>query len=49
MPNEASLALHHRLGFEPVGTFRDAGYKTGAWHAVAFFQKMLSASPESPT
>jgi L-amino acid N-acyltransferase YncA len=48
MPNDASVALHARLGFEPVGTFRDAGWKQGAWHAVAFFQKMLSTSSEPP-
>ena len=48
MPNDASVALHARLGFEPVGTFRDAGWKNGAWHAVAFFQKMLSTSQEPP-
>jgi phosphinothricin acetyltransferase len=48
MPNDASVALHDRLGFVPVGTFRDAGWKNGAWHAVAFFQKMLSVSPEPP-
>jgi len=46
MPNDASVALHARLGFESVGTFRDAGWKNDAWHAVAFFQKMLSASSE---
>jgi L-amino acid N-acyltransferase YncA len=48
MPNAASVALHARLGFEPVGTFRDAGWKHNAWHAVAFFQKMLSTSSEAP-
>lgn len=48
MPNDASIALHARLGFEPVGTFRDAGWKRGSWHDVAFFQKMLSASTEPP-
>lgn len=29
--NEASLALHGRFGFEPVGTIRDAGQKFGRW------------------
>lgn len=48
LPNDASLALHARLGFEPVGTFRDAGYKMGAWHDVAFFQKRFATGHEPP-
>jgi phosphinothricin acetyltransferase len=48
LPNDASLALHARLGFEPVGTVRDAGYKMGAWHDVAFFQKRLATGHEAP-
>jgi len=48
VPNDASLALHTRLGFEPVGTFRDAGFKLGAWHDVAWFQKRLSTAAEAP-
>ena len=42
LPNDASLALHRRLGFEHVGTVRDAGFKNNAWHAVAFYQKILA-------
>jgi phosphinothricin acetyltransferase len=41
LPNDASVALHGRLGFEHVGTVRDAGFKNDAWHAVAFYQKLL--------
>lgn len=41
VPNPASVALHERLGFQPVGTFRHAGFKLDAWHDVAWFQKML--------
>jgi len=48
LPNDASLVLHARLGFEPVGTFREAGYKLGAWHDVAFFQKRLSTDAGPP-
>lgn len=48
LPDAASLALHARLGFEPIGTFRDAGYKMGAWHDVAFFQKRLATGAEPP-
>lgn len=42
LPNDPSLALHRRLGFEHVGTVRDAGFKHDAWHAVAFYQKVLA-------
>jgi phosphinothricin acetyltransferase len=41
LPNEASVALHRSLGFEPVGVFRAVGFKLGAWHDVAWFQRRL--------
>ena len=41
LPNEASVALHQRLGFDPVGVFRAVGFKFGAWHDVAWFQRRL--------
>jgi L-amino acid N-acyltransferase YncA len=43
LPNDASVGLHAALGFEPVGTFRRVGYKHGAWHDVAWVQRMLGA------
>ena len=43
LPNPRSLALHERLGFETAGVVRDAGYKRGAWHDVAFFQKRFKS------
>jgi phosphinothricin acetyltransferase len=48
LPNAASIALHERCGFQRVGTFADAGYKQGAWHAVEFWQKRFSTTPEAP-
>ncbi len=36
LPNAGSVGLHAALGFEPVGVFRNAGYKLGAWHDVAW-------------
>jgi L-amino acid N-acyltransferase YncA len=44
VPNAASEALHRAMGFEPVGTYREIGYKFGAWHDVAWFQRRLSSS-----
>jgi phosphinothricin acetyltransferase len=39
MPNDPSIRFHEQFGFVSVGTVREAGYKRGAWHDVAFFQK----------
>ncbi len=44
LPNAASVALHERLGFEPVGVVRDAGWKHDRWHDVAFYQKRLTSA-----
>lgn len=51
-PNEASGRLHAALGFEPVGTFRDIGWKHGGWHDVTWVQRRLGdpdAHPTDPT
>jgi L-amino acid N-acyltransferase YncA len=48
LPNDPSLALHRKLGFEHVGTFTDAGFKHGAWHAVDFWQKRLATRDDAP-
>jgi len=47
LPNEASVALHRSVGFEPVGTFRAVGRKFGQWHDVVWFQRRLRESPPS--
>src|SRR5688572_30172248 len=41
LPNEASVALHEKLGFERVGTFREVGFKHGRWVDVAYWQLLL--------
>ncbi|HEY4128436.1 MAG TPA: arsinothricin resistance N-acetyltransferase ArsN1 family B [Gammaproteobacteria bacterium] len=41
LPNAASVGLHRSFGFEPVGIYRNAGFKFGAWHDVAWWQKPL--------
>ena len=43
LPNEASVALHEAVGFEPVGVYREIGYKAGAWHDVGWWQLDLAA------
>ena len=45
LPNDASVALHRRLGFQPVGVFHAVGFKFGAWHDVSWWQKRLASSP----
>ena len=41
LPNEASLALHRRLGFERVATFSEVGFKFGRYWDVAWFELAL--------
>lgn len=45
LPNDASVALHTAVGFEPVGTFRRAGWKFGRWHDVSWWQLALGERP----
>jgi phosphinothricin acetyltransferase len=39
LPNEASVRLHRRLGFEPVGVFTANGRKLGRYWDVAWYQR----------
>jgi L-amino acid N-acyltransferase YncA len=48
LPNPASEGLHRSLGFEPVGVYRDIGWKHGAWHDVAWTQKLLATGANPP-
>jgi L-amino acid N-acyltransferase YncA len=52
LPNDASLALHRSMGFEPVGVYRGIGWKAGAWRDVSWWQLQLgpqdSAVPAEP-
>jgi phosphinothricin acetyltransferase len=41
LPNEASVALHERLGFTRVGVFEEVGHKFGAFHDVGWWQLRL--------
>lgn len=42
LPNAASVAIHERFGFEPVGVYRKAGFKLGRWHDVGWWQRRLA-------
>jgi L-amino acid N-acyltransferase YncA len=48
LPNDASVGLHAALGFEPIGTYRNIGWKLDAWHDVAWSQRTLATSPNPP-
>jgi L-amino acid N-acyltransferase len=39
--HEASIALHARCGFAPVGTEREVGRKFGRWLDVVLMQRLL--------
>jgi phosphinothricin acetyltransferase len=41
VPNDASVALHRAVGFEPIGTYRRIGWKHGAWRDVLWMQRPL--------
>jgi L-amino acid N-acyltransferase YncA len=41
LPNDASVALHKKHGFELVGIYREVGRKFGRWIDVAWWQREL--------
>jgi phosphinothricin acetyltransferase len=49
--NDASITLHHKLGFETVGHLKEVGTKFGAWLDLAFLQLTLDGrtDPDGPT
>jgi L-amino acid N-acyltransferase YncA len=51
LPNDASVALHEKLGFIYAGTYRGVGFKLGEWLDVGLWEKELAprkAVPEAP-
>jgi L-amino acid N-acyltransferase YncA len=48
LPNEASVGLHQRLGFELVGVNREIGFKQGAWRDVGWYQLQLAPATDGP-
>jgi phosphinothricin acetyltransferase len=42
LPNEASVALHESVGFQPLGVYRNVGFKFGAWRDVGWWQKTIA-------
>lgn len=49
LPNPASVALHARCGFRPIGIERAVGFKLGAWHDVGWWQRTIREPPVHPS
>ncbi len=41
LPNEASVALHEKFGFEKIGQFKQVGYKFDTWIDVGYWELIL--------
>jgi phosphinothricin acetyltransferase len=48
LPNPASVALHERFDFDPVGTLPAVGHKHGEWHDVRWWHRQLAERPADP-
>ncbi|CCQ33156.1 Acyltransferase protein [Halorhabdus tiamatea SARL4B] len=48
LPNTASVRLHEKFAFEPVGTFPAAGYKQESWRDVQWWHRQLGDRPRDP-
>ncbi|MTI31481.1 arsinothricin resistance N-acetyltransferase ArsN1 family B [Xanthovirga aplysinae] len=42
LPNDHSIALHERFGFEKVAHFKEVGFKFNQWIDVGYWQKLLN-------
>jgi L-amino acid N-acyltransferase YncA len=49
LPNPASIRLHQRFGFEPVGVYKRVGFKAQAWHDVSWWALSLQPAERPPT
>jgi phosphinothricin acetyltransferase len=49
LPNDASLALHEKLGFALAGVERGVGFKLGKWVDVGRWQRDLAGRGDAPT
>jgi L-amino acid N-acyltransferase YncA len=49
LPNEASVGLHEKIGFKPIGVYRRVGFKLGIWHDVGWWSLDLLAEADTPS
>jgi phosphinothricin acetyltransferase len=45
--NAGSIALHSRLGFQPIGTLSNVGFKLGQWVDTVLMQRSLGEGAKS--
>lgn len=48
LPNDASVALHEKLGFQKVGHFPAVGHKFDDWIDIGYWRKSLCGVEEAP-
>ncbi|MEP6574591.1 MAG: N-acetyltransferase family protein [Gemmatimonadota bacterium] len=48
LPNVSSEAFHRSMGFTPVGVYHGVGFKFGAWHDVAWYERGLRPRENQP-
>ncbi|MCB1247360.1 MAG: N-acetyltransferase [Acidimicrobiia bacterium] len=48
LPNDASVALHERLGFTQLGTLDEAGFKDGRWISTMLLERRLASGERDP-
>ena len=48
LPNDASVRLHEAVGFKRIGTYREVGYKLGAWRDTGWYECRIGDAPENP-
>jgi L-amino acid N-acyltransferase YncA len=49
LPNEASVRLHEKIGFRPIGVYQRVGFKLGKWHDVGWWSLDLLPASDSPS
>jgi L-amino acid N-acyltransferase YncA len=49
LPNDASVRLHEKVGFHPIGVYQRVGYKLGKWHDVGWWGLNLLPEDDSPS
>ena len=47
-PNDASIALHEKMGFSLVGRFHASGFKLGKWWELVWYEKVLCPLDSAP-
>lgn len=42
LPNQASVSIHEKCGFEHFATYENIGYKFGRWHSVGWWKLQIN-------